>query len=136
MLLLRIIGLLLAWALGRRPVRRRRRRSGWVEPERIHGLAAQDRARGRSRFYVYVLDTRYGCYVGHSYHVGRRYAAHRRGDVLSTAGSEPRLAWVSRAFTTRGDAARFEAALKSLNQSRSPRFHDITGVAPTPFFPL
>ena len=91
---------------------------------------------GRSEFYVYVLDTDYGHYVGHTANVQARLGAHAAGQVESTAGGEPQLLWKSYPFRSRREAARFEAALKSLRDQGSDRFQEITGFAPIPFEPL
>ncbi len=93
----------------------------------------RDAADPNRRFYVYVLDTDYGHYVGHTSHVGRRFREHQDGETPSTAGSDPELAWTSGPLRTRGDAARFEAALKSLRDQRARRFEEITGLEPVPF---
>ena len=42
----------------------------WHEPERLEGQDERDRELGRRDFYVYVLDTSYGHYVGHTWNVG------------------------------------------------------------------
>ena len=111
----------------------RRRRSHWHDPEELEGQEARDAELGRGEFYVYVLGTRYGHYVGHTANVGARLGAHRAGEVESTAGSEPELLWRSRPFRSRHDAARFEAAMKSLRDQQAERFREITGLAPIPF---
>ena len=111
----------------------RRRRSSWHDPEHLAGQEARDAELGRAEFYVYVLGTRYGHYVGHTGNVGARLGAHRAGEVASTAGGEPELLWRSRPFRSRRDAARFEAAMKSLRDQRAERFREITGSEPTPF---
>ena len=56
-------------------MRSRRRSRHWHDPEQLQGQAERDAQLGRSEFYVYVLDTDFGDYVGHSWHVGRRFAA-------------------------------------------------------------
>lgn len=114
----------------------RRRRGHWHDPEHLDGLEARDAELGRSEFYVYVLDTDYGHYVGHTANVGARLGAHTTDQVESTAGGEPELLWTSYPFRTRREAARFEAALKSLRDQRSERFEEITGLEPVPFEPL
>ena len=111
----------------------RRRRSNWHDPEELEGQEARDAELGRGEFYVYVLGTRYGHYVGHTANVGARLGAHRAGEVESTAGGEPELLWRSRPFRSRRDAARFEAAMKSLRDQEAERFREITGLAPVPF---
>ena len=115
----------LGWRMGGR-----RRGRYWREPERLAGQAARDRELGRRAFYVYVLVTDYGYYVGHTWNVGNRVRQHQRGEVESTAGGNPELVWTSRAYPTRDDAAGFEAALKSLRDQRSYRFQEITGLEP------
>ncbi len=85
------------------------------------------------RFFVYVLDTDYGHYVGHTWHVGRRLRQHQEGETPSTAGGNPTLAWKSGPLATRPEAASFEAALKSLRDSRDPRFREYTDLKPIPF---
>lgn len=111
----------------------RRRRGHWHDPEQLEGLEARDAELGRSEFYVYVLGTNYGHYVGHTAHVGARLGAHQSDQVDSTAGGQPRLLWTSYRFRTRRDAASFEAALKSLRDQRAERFAEITGLDPIPF---
>ena len=71
--------------------------------------------------------------LGHTANVGARLGAHRAGEVESTAGGEPELLWRSRPFRSRRDAARFEAAMKSLRDQQAERFQEITGLAPVPF---
>ena len=88
---------------------------------------------GRNAFYVYVLDTDYGHYVGHTWNVNNRFLQHQRGEVESTAGGNPELVWTSGACPTRNDAARFEAALKSWRDQRSPDFQRVVGVEPVSF---
>lgn len=114
----------------------RRRRSNWHDPEHLEGLEERDAELGRSEFYVYVLDTDYGHYVGHTANVRARLGAHVGNQVESTAGGEPELLWTSYPFRTRREAARFEAALKSLRDQRSEQFQEITGLEPVPFEPL
>lgn len=115
---------------------RRRQRSFWHDPENLEGLEARDAELGRNQFYVYVLDTDYGHYVGHTANVQARLGAHVSDEVESTAGSEPELLWTSYPFRTRREAASFEAALKSLRDQGSTRFTEITGFDPIPFEPV
>ena len=114
----------------------RRRRSGWHDPEHLSGQAKRDTELGRSKFYVYLLDTDYGHYVGHTANVRARVKAHRDNKVKSTAGGDPKLLWKSSPFSTREDAAGFEAALKSLRDQASERFQEITGHDPIPLKPV
>ncbi len=112
---------------------RRRQRGSWHDPERLDGQDERDAELGRSEFYVYVLETDYGHYVGHTANVQARLGAHVADAVYSTAGSAPELIWTSYPLPTRAEAARFEAALKSLRDRQSERFHEITGAEPLPF---
>ena len=110
------------------------RRRRFYEPEDLgYEQDRRDAADPNRRFYVYVLDTDYGHYVGHTSHVGRRFREHQDGETPSTAGGDPELAWTSGPLRTRADAARFEAALKSLRDQRARRFEEITGLEPVPF---
>ncbi len=95
--------------------------------------ARRDAAIPNRRFYVYVLQTDYGHYVGHTARLEARLREHRDGESASTAGGNPRRAWVSAPFSRRHEAASFEAALKSLRDQRAPRFTEITGLEPLPF---
>ena len=114
----------------------RRRRSKWREPEHLSGQAKRDAKLGRNKFYVYLLDTDYGHYVGHTANVRSRVKAHTDNKVKSTAGGDPKLLWNSSPFSTREDAAGFEAALKSLRDQSSERFQEYTGHAPVPLKPI
>ena len=118
----------LGWRMGGR-----RRGRYWREPEWLAGQEARDRVLGRSAFYVYVLETDYGHYVGHTWNVRNRLEQHRRDEVESTAGGNPELVWTSGAFRARDDAAGFEAALKSWRDQRSPEFQRRTGLEPVSF---
>ena len=111
----------------------RRRRGHWHDPEHLDGLEERDAEFGRDQFYVYVLDTDYGHYVGHTANVQVRLGAHVADQVASTAGGEPELLWTSYPFRTRREAASFEAALKSLRDQGSERFTEITGLDPVRF---
>lgn len=112
----------------------RGRRRGYYEPENLG--AEQDRrddAVSGRRYYVYVLETDRGHYVGHSARVSARAREHTEGRTPSTAGANPELAWVSGPLRTRKEAARFEAAMKALRDQRAKRFREITGLVPEPF---
>ena len=111
----------------------RRRGSYWRSPERLDGQDARDAAYRNRRYFVYILETRSGHYVGHTYSVRNRVAQHRRGQVPSTKGTTPHLVWKSRPYASRGQAADFEAALKSLRDQKHPRFQEITGHHPLPW---
>ena len=111
-----------------------RRRRRYYEPEDLgREQDRRDAAIPNRRYYVYVLDTYYGHYVGHTYHVGRRLREHQDGEVPSTAGGNPSLAWKSGPRETRKEAASFEAAMKALRDQRAPRFKEITDIEPIPF---
>lgn len=88
--------------------------------------------RGR-KYFVYILHTDYGHYVGHSGRLKGRMCEHERGEVSSAAGGNPVRIWTSRPLATRSGAARFEAALTSLNNQASPQFTDYTGLEPLPY---
>lgn len=106
----------------------------WHEPEDIGPEQDRRDAAGPGRrFFVYVLATDYGHYVGHSGNLAR-IRAHMHGEVLSTVGGHPKRAWVSRHCSTCADAANFEAALKSWRDQRHPRFQEITGLYPIPYY--
>lgn len=111
---------------------RRRRGRHWHDPERLDGQAQRDAQLGRSQFFVYVLETDRGHYVGHTWNVRSRMRAHRAGEVPSTAGANPRLLWQSRPLQTREQAARFEASLKSLRDQMHDRYREIVGHPPVP----
>ncbi len=112
----------------------RRRRKHYYEPEDLgREQALRDAAYPNRRFYVYVLETDYGHYVGHTAHVGARLRQHQGDQVESTAGANPSLVWTSGPRATRRDATVFEAAMKSLRDQHSPRFAEITGAAPLPW---
>lgn len=115
--------------------RYRSRRPGWHDPEHLPGQADRDSALGRTRFYVYVLETRAGHYVGHTWNVRSRVRQHVAGAVPSTAGLSPRLLWQSGPLSTREEAARFEAALKSMRDQKRTRYAEIVGFDPVPFVP-
>ena len=110
-----------------------RRWRGYYEPEDLGGEQdRRDAAVAGRRFYVYVLETDRGHYVGHSARVRARAREHADGHSASTAGTNPELAWTSWPLETRAEAARFEAAMKALRDQRAERFREITGLAPEP----
>ncbi|MBC6443165.1 MAG: hypothetical protein GDA53_08610 [Rhodobacteraceae bacterium] len=110
-----------------------RKRKHWHTPEQLDGQDDRDARYENRRYFVYVLETTSGHYVGHTYSVRNRVARHKRGQTRSTAGTAPELAWTSRPFGNRAEAARFEAALKSLRDQKHPRFHEITDLEPQPW---
>ena len=108
--------------------------STYYEPEDLGPEQdAREAAIPGRKFYVYVLETDFGHYVGHTARLRQRINEHIRGDESATKGSNPRLAWKSRPLTTRSDAQDFEAALKSLCEQRSDRLKEIAGLEPEPF---
>ena len=110
------------------------RHRGYYEPEDLgREQDRRDAAHPGRRFLVYLLETDYGHYVGHTAHLGARLSQHQGGEVPSTAGGRPSLLWASGPRPTRREAAELEAALKSLRDRRSRRFSELTGVAPVPF---
>ena len=109
-------------------------RRGYYEPEDLGtDQDRRDAAVPGRRYYVYVLDTDRGHYVGHSARVRARAREHAEGRSPSTTGANPELAWVSGPLSTRAEAARFEAAMKALRDQRANRFREITGLLPEPF---
>lgn len=111
------------------PTRRR-----YYEPEDLgYEQDIRDAADPNRRFFVYVLDTDYGHYVGHTAHIGRRLREHQAGETASTAGGNPTLAWESGPFPKRRAAARFEADLKTWRDRRHQAFREYTDLDPIPF---
>ncbi len=74
--------------------------------------------------------------VGHTGNLSQRIKVHRADEVLSTAGSEPKMIWKSRPFQTRTEATSFEALLKSLRDKRHDYFKHYTDLEPLPFLTL
>jgi len=110
------------------------KRANWHDPENLPTLEEYDSQHRRKQFYVYVLDTDFGHYVGHSGNLGARLNAHVQGRVLSTADGNPKKIWQSAPLSTRADAARFEAALKSWRDNSREEFEQYTGYSPVPFY--
>ena len=102
-------------------------------PEYLPEQVERDARLGHIRFYVYVLKTDYGHYVGHTANLPKRLVAHVSNDVESTAGGNPELLWSSPFFPTRKDAADYEARLKTWRDRSSERFFLVTGCMPIPF---
>ena len=115
----------------------RRRRSNWHDPERLENLEERDAELGRSEFYVYVSGYRLWSLCGtYGECAGQAGRSCRQSGGIHRRRREPELLWTSYPFRTRREAARFEAALKSLRDQRSERFQEITGLEPEPFEPL
>ena len=101
----------------------------YVKPEWLPTVPADD---GRGPFYCYVLwskDSR-AYYVGHTADDERRIKRHLEGRVRTTKGHDLIVLWVSRQmFRGRGEAKKFEAALKSYVKSgNSADFKRCTGL--------
>ncbi len=92
---------------------------------------ARDREHNRSEFYVYVLITNHGHYVGHTGRFEQRMREHFTKDIPATEGR--RLRWVSEKFSTRLEAAHYEAYLKNLRDNRRPEYKQITKLRPRPY---
>ena len=92
----------------------------------------RESARGR-KFFVYVLNTRFGHYVGHTGNLTKRLNDHMRGKVQSTYGSKPRLIWRSKPFPSRTAAAEFERALKVLRDQRDTEYSKLINAKPAPW---
>lgn len=84
-------------------------------------------------FFVYVLSTAYGHYVGHTGDLAKRLDEHNSGKVQSTYGSHPRLIWKSRPFPNRNAAAEFERALKVLRDHRDAEYRKLINRKPVPW---
>lgn len=107
----------------------------WHDPECLPQLDERDFRYNRSEFYVYVLWTTYGHYVGHTWNTSIRFNDHVNGRVFSTVGGCPKLVWRSKPFPTRHDAAKFEAAMKCWRDTYNNNFQLRTGTPPIPFRP-
>ena len=107
----------------------------WYEPEDLgRAQRAHDQRYGRNEFWVYILETDYGHYIGHTADYEDRLARHNAGLVRSTAGGNPGRAWVrKKPFRTRNKAARYEAMLKSWRDFCLERFKAKTGLDADPW---
>ncbi|MBD0866375.1 MAG: hypothetical protein GDA36_12690 [Rhodobacteraceae bacterium] len=108
-------------------------KSRWHQPEALADQDQRDQEFPNRKYFCYVLKTDRGHYVGHTWSVRVRVAQHRRGDSASTRGTNPKLVWQSVPMSSRQDAARFEAALKSWRDQGSPKFEETTGQSPEPW---
>ena len=114
--------------------RRYRGKSTWHEPEYLGPTQfLRDQDFPNRKYFVYVLETDYGHYVGHTARFDARMREHERGDTWSTRDGNPREVWRSGPFDMRDQATKFEAALKSLRDQKAKRFQEIVGVSPRPF---
>ena len=84
-------------------------------------------------YFVYVLDTDLGLYVGQTEHVAPRVTRHIGGLVPSTRGTNPTFLWHSHPFRSRRIADNAERVLKTLRQMRHEDFVQVTGVQPKPW---
>lgn len=84
-------------------------------------------------YWVYVLDTDLGTYVGQTNNIERRPAEHDQGRVRSTVGANPSLIWHSQPLRSRKTADNYERVLKTLRDMAHEDFHAITGVHSEPF---
>lgn len=91
----------------------------------------QDRDGGYEDFYVYILATIHGHYIGHTGRFNQRMKDHFTRDVPVTEGRE--LVWVSEKFNTRLEAAHYESYLKILRQRKRPEYKEITNLRPWPY---
>ena len=79
-------------------------------------------------FYVYVLDTDTGWYVGSTNDVERRVREHKAGRTRSTRGKNPRHVWTSPAMPNRAVALAFEKELVWYRNSKSKMWTETTGL--------
>ena len=84
-------------------------------------------------YFVYVLDTDLGLYVGQTEYVAPRVTRHIGGQVSSTRGTNPVFLWHSYPFRSRRSADNAERVLKTLRQMRHEDFAQVTGVQPKPW---
>lgn len=102
------------------------------EIEWLPGQAERDDQQERRKFFVYVLHTDCGHYIGHTADVEQRLHAHQAGSVVSTAGRHPVLI-KKLEYNTRDEAAHMESVLKTLRDARSPAYEPWVGHEPLPW---
>ncbi len=85
------------------------------------------------QYYVYVLDTDEGTYVGHTRYLVQRVRKHSSNQVRSTVRKSSKIVWRSLAFKSRRDADNTERVLKTLRDKGHEDFFKITGVRPEPW---
>ena len=85
------------------------------------------------QYYVYVLDTDKGTYVGHTRYLVKRVRKHSSNQVRSTVRKRSKIVWRSLAFKSRRDADNAERVLKTLRDMGHEDFFKITGVRPEPW---
>ena len=104
------------------------------KPEHVPWVSQYDHYKGQV-FQVYILDTDYGHYIGHTSDLSSRAKQHHRNHVLSTAYGNTKLIWASERFNSRHSATGFESALKAFRDFKEPRYKMLTGLEPKPFVP-
>ena len=109
--------------------------NAWHDPEVLPDAHEMDAELGRNEFYVYVLRTDFGHYVGHTCDVTRRINEHQNGGVQSTAGSNPELVWTSKKLSTRDQAIGLEARLKKYQEWYPERYQREVGLEARSFYP-
>ena len=92
-----------------------------------------DASVARKEFFVYVLSTAYGQYVGHTGDFTKRLSEHTSDKVQSTYEGHPKLIWKSKPFRSRDDAAEFERALKVLRDRRDAEYGKLINAKPDPW---
>ena len=102
------------------------------EIEWLPGQAERDDQQERRKFFVYVLHTDCGHYIGHTADVEQRLHAHQSGSVVSTAGRHPVLIKKLQC-STRDEAALMESVLKTLRDAMSPAYGQMVGHEPLPW---
>ncbi len=102
------------------------------EIEWLPGQAERDDRQEHHKFFVYVLHTDCGHYIGHTADVEQRLHAHQAGSVVSTAGRHPVLI-KKLEYDTREEAAHMESVLKTLRDARSPAYERWVGHEPLPW---
>lgn len=81
-------------------------------------------------YFVYVLKTDKGVYVGHTGAIDSRLREHIDGKAPSTAHTNPKVAWQSKPFRTRRNADNAERVLKTLRDKMHKDFFRVTRVSP------
>lgn len=97
----------------------------------MDGLGLSDRE--NQLYFVYVLHTDVGTYVGHTANLDVRFGQHQSGRVRSTYRANPKVVWQSLPLKSRRTADNYERTLKTMREQRHEDFIRITGVAPKPW---
>ncbi len=109
-----------------------RKRGGWHNPE-DHSVFENSDAQHNRPFYVYILETDYGHYVGHTGNIEARIRTHLANGSPQTASGYLTKVWQSSPFKTREAAAHYEAVLKCWRDKRDYQFEEKTKMKPKPF---